>query len=202
MRNIFFILIFITGLTASAQNKEEVQTLFGKGLSHPGYFLSPTCQIGQIAGSMAVVPGVGIGVVFNKHSYLSLVYKYIATENTPVGQSDNSLYLDQRWGGVKFEYALLPEKTFHLSFPLEAGMSHVEYDKKDSFEGSSSGIPGDDASFAYLEPGVALELNIHKYVKLNFSATYRFVSNVTFGTVSQKDLMGLNFALSLKIGIF
>jgi hypothetical protein len=198
---LLFLFISIA-FTTTAQTNEGVKTLFGNGIPHLGYFISPLCQVGQIAGSTAIVPGVGAGVVLNKNIYLGLVYKFIATENTPSGETDNTLYLDQKWGGIKCEYAVSPDKVVHLNFPLEAGISHIELDKKDSYSDRGFTLSDNDASFAYVEPGVALEINMHSYVKLNFTAGYRFVSDVAFRSVTGKDLTGLNCSISLKIGIF
>jgi hypothetical protein len=75
-------------------------------------------------------------------------------------------------------------------------------DKKDSFENIPISVPLEDAIFANLEPGIALEINTFKYVKLNLSAGYRFVSDVSFRNLSGKDLSGVTFSAGLKIGIF
>jgi hypothetical protein len=63
-------------------------------------------------------------------------------------------------------------------------------------------IPTNDASFGYLEPGIALEINLMKYVKLNLSTCYRFVSEIKYRNLSRTDLAGINCAISFKIGIF
>lgn len=202
MKSKLFILLIYLSLSSTAQNNEEAKTLLGKGLPHMGYFISPSIQVGQIAGFTAVVPGVGIGVVLNKRVYLGAVYKFIENENTPTGETDNTLYLDQRWYGVKCEFSLNPLKAIHVNFPLEVGVSDVEMDNKDAYGDRGSTLSDNNASFAYAEPGVALEMNLHKYVKLNFSASYRFGSNLTFRSLTAKDLTGPNCAVSLKIGLF
>ena len=93
-------------------------------------------------------------------------------------------------------------KTLFVNFPLDVGASYIEMDKKDVYVDRGSTLSDNNASFAYAEPGVALEMNLHKYVKLNFSASYRFVSDVTFRSLKAKDLTGPNCGVSLKIGLF
>jgi hypothetical protein len=193
--------LIILTINLAAQTNGESETLFGKGNPHLGYFISPFCQAGEIAGTTAVIPGVNAGVILNDKFYLGVVYKFIVTENTPTGELDN-LYLDQRWGGLKCEYSMRPWKIVHLNFPIEAGLSHVELDLKDTYENRATMIPTDDASFAYLEPGIALEINMAKYLKLNLSACYRLVSDTDYRNLSQNDLMGINYAISIKIGLF
>lgn len=195
------LLFFTIAVTTSAQSNKEAKTFFGNGKQEIGYFVSPSCQFGNIAGSTAIMPGIGAGIIFNKKYYLGLNYKFIATENTTVGEIDNRLYLDQRYGGVRFEYGLQPEKVVHFNFPVEFGVGETELDLKDSFEDEGT-VPTDDAWFAYLEPGVALEINLHKYVKLNINAGYRFVSKVSFRNLTEKDMMGITCSARLKIGLF
>jgi hypothetical protein len=195
------LLFFAIATTITAQNNEDTKTVFGKGKPEIGYFVSPSFQFGEIAGSTAVLPGLGIGIVLNNRIYLGLNYKYIATENTPEGESDNRLYLDQRYCGLRFEYAIQPKSVVHFNFPVELGVGETELDLKDSYENEGL-VPTDDAWFAYLEPGVALEINLNKYIKLNISGGYRFVSNVSFRNLTENDMMGITCSAGLKIGIF
>ena len=195
------LLFFTIAVTTIAQINESTKTVFGSGKPDIGYFIIPSCQVGEIAGNTAILPGIGAGVVLNDRLYLGINFKYIATENTPEGETDNRLYLDQRYGGVRFEYAVQPEKVIHFNFPIEFGVGETELDLKDSYENGGL-VPTDDAWFAYLEPGVALEINLHKYIKLNISGGYRFISNVTFRNLTEKNLGGITCSAGLKIGIF
>jgi hypothetical protein len=202
MKNIFIILLSAATLNVSAQKNDSEKTLFGNGKLHLGYFISPSCQFGKLAGSAAVIPGLGAGIVINNKISLDLIYRQIVTENTPAGEADNRLYLDGHWGLLRCEYAINPGKAIHISFPIVAGIGEIEMDKKDSFENIPISVPLEDAIFANLEPGIALEINTFKYVKLNLSAGYRFVSDVSFRNLSGKDLSGVTFSAGLKIGIF
>jgi hypothetical protein len=195
------LLFFAIATTITAQNNEDTKTVFGKGKPEIGYFVSPSFQFGEIAGSTAVLPGLGIGIVLNNRIYLGLNYKYIATENTPEGESDNRLYLDQRYCGLRFEYAIQPKSVVHFNFPVELGVGETELDLKDSYENEGL-VPTDDAWFAYLEPGVALEINLHKYIKLNISGGYRFVSSLSFRSLTEKNINGITCSAGLKIGLF
>jgi hypothetical protein len=203
MKQYFIIFIFSAfAASISAQSGEETKTIFGNGKPEMGYFLSPSCQIAKFAGSTAVIPGLGAGVIFNKNISLGLVYKLTVTEKTPVGESDNRLYLHGQWGGIKAEYSIRPVNAVHLSFPLEIGVGEIETDLKDSYENQSVTIPAGEAWFANIEPGVALEVNLHKYLKLNLSAGYRLVSDISYRNLTEKNLMGFTSTATLKFGIF
>jgi hypothetical protein len=188
-------------LNITAQTNEEAKTLIGNGKPHIGYFINPSCQFGNFAGASAVIPGIGAGVILNNKYSLNILYKFTVTENTPAGEA-NQLYLHGQWFGLKAEYSLKPEGVVHLNFPLEIGTGEIELDLKDSYENDQIIIPSGDAWYAYLEPGVAVEINIQKFIKLNLSAGYRFVSDVTFRNISEKDLKGFTFTAGLKIGLF
>jgi hypothetical protein len=188
-------------LNITAQTNEEAKTIFGNGKPHIGYFINPSCQFGKFAGTNAVIPGIGAGIILNNKYSLNILYKLTVTENTPAGEV-NQLYLHGQWFGLKAEYSFKPEGKVHLNFPLEIGTGEIELDLKDSYENDRISIPSGEAWFAYLEPGVAVEINLQKYIKLNISAGYKFISDVTFRNISEKDLKGFTFTTGLKIGLF
>ena len=101
----FIILLCAILLYVTAQTNEPTKTIFGNKIPRLGYFISPSCQIGNIAGSTAVLPGIGGGIILNNKLMLVINYKFIANENTPVGEMDSTLYLDQKLFGIKCEYS-------------------------------------------------------------------------------------------------
>jgi hypothetical protein len=197
------IVIFCTfAFITQAQTVEETKTIFGNKKPHIGYFINPFIQIGEIAGFTSVLPGIGAGVTFNNKLTLELSYKFIANEYTPVGEIDKRLYLDQKYGALKFEYSFFPTKAVHLNLPVDIGIGHTELDLKDSYESDSIHTPNGDAWFAYIEPGLSLEINLIKYLKFNIGAGYRIISSVSYRSLSEKDIMGFTFSTGFKIGIF
>lgn len=196
------LIISTLATSLSAQESSPVKTLFGKSNHQLGYYVSPFLQSGMIAGSTAVVPGIGAGITINQKVSFDIRYKFIVNENTPTGETDTRLYLDGKWIGLRGEYYLKPERIFHLGFPVEAGIGEVELDLKDTYEDEQAMVPSEDAWYAYLEPGVAFEINLWKYIKINISAGYRLASNMTFRSMTEKDLMGFTYSGAIKIGIF
>ena len=188
-------------LNTAAQTNHEATTIFGNGKPHVGYFLNPSIQVGKFAGSTAVIPGIGAGVLFNNKFSAGVLYKFTITENTPAGEADQ-LYLHGQWFGLKAEYSLKPERVVHVSFPVEIDAGEIEFDIKDSYENQAAAVPSGDAWFLNIEPGIAAEINLWKYIRLNLAAGYRFVSDVRLSNVSGSDLMGFTFSAGLKIGLF
>ncbi len=200
MKTISVILFCFCVSNLSAQQTDVSKTVFGNTKLQLGYFVNPACQFGKVAGSTAVLPGIGAGITINNKVSLSVNYRFIITENTPAGEMDQRLYLDQQYAGIRGEYALFPERVTHINFRVEAGSGHTEFDLKDAFE--TADVPVKDASFAYLEPGIALEVNLWKYLKLDLGAGYRIVSHVTFGDMTEKDFRGFSCSAGFKLGIF
>ncbi len=202
MKNILIVIFCTFALITQAQTVEEIKTIFGNNKSHIGYFINPYIQIGEIAGSTAVFPGIGAGVTFNNKLTLELSYKFIVNEYTPDGELDERLYLDQKYGALKLEYSFFSTKAVHLNLPIEIGIGHTELDLKDSYESDTLSSPSGDPWFAYFEPGLAIEINLMKYIKFNIGAGYRITSSVSYRSLSEKDIMGLTFSMGFKIGIF
>jgi hypothetical protein len=202
MRMKIGMLLCFTAVSISAQTEEQAKTVLGNRKVHIGYFVSPMCQFGKIAGSTAVTPGVGVGLQFNNKISIEALYKRIANENTLPGETDTRFYLDAQWIGVRCAYSIAPLKPVHLNIPIEIGAGEVELDLKDSFENDLVEASEKNAWYAYVEPSLACEINIWTYVKFNLAAGYRFASDVSFRKISERDLMGFTYSAGLRIGIF
>ena len=53
-----------------------------------------------------------------------------------------------------------------------------------------------------LEPGIDLEVNLVKLVKLGLGASYRYTSDVTLPGTPKNAMEGVNASLSIKVGVF
>ncbi len=202
MKTKLLLMLSLLAFTATAQTNEEVKTMFGNGKPTLGYFISPSCQFGEITGSTTVLPGIGAGVIFNSNLSLGLNYKFSVTENIPTGESDDRLYLHSQFAGLKGEYSFWPEKVVHLNLLIEAGAGEIELDLKDSYELEHVTIPAGDAWFAFFEPGLAVEMNVWKYIKFSLTGAYRFVGDLTYRNLTEKDIKGFTFSGVIKVGLF
>lgn len=195
-------LIGLLAVTAAAQPVEGTETLLGNGEANLGFFIHPFCDLGYGGGAISVFPGIASGVTLNDSLALSISYRMVASENTPSGVTDNRYYLDQQYAGVKLEYFLFPREILHLGIQVEAGMGHAELDPKDSYEFELASGSRADASFAFIEPGLGIRINVWKYLKLDLSASYRFTSAVSFAGIAESGFRGLNGSAGVKLGLF
>jgi len=159
----------------SAQAQTETRTLFGNGkVKTWGVLVNSQVQYAEILGEAVFFSNVKGGFVFNE--------KWVVGVN--VGQSLNEIpryndltmmteNLEFTQGGMYLEYRLFPHKLVHLSIPLNVGLLRTE-SEQDNF--SPWGNYEDDREYTnfYLEPGLNIELNISKFIKLQLGASYRF----------------------------
>lgn len=117
------------------------------------------------------------------------------------------------YGGILLEPILYYQSPVHVSFPviIGAGGAAYSYRQEHTFPG-----PNDDddefdrfsrefthgAAFFVMEPGVEVELNIHRLIRFNVGATYLYVSNVDLPKTDTGDIRGFTGHMGIKIGKF
>jgi hypothetical protein len=169
-------------------------------LQYLGLYVAPEFQYGQVAGQGTTLAGASGMVLLNKHWGLG-VAGYATTQRsfapTSVGQR-----LGLWYGGAKIEYTVQPNRLVHLSFPLLVGRGNADNRQNDGWFGRGSR----GSSFGVVQPGVNLEVNVLRFVKIFAGASYRFAVGVRNRdaslNLSNSQLSGLNTSIGLKMGLF
>ena len=136
------------------------------------------------------------------------------------------LVLNANVGGLKLEYVVMPQSAIHCSFNLllgggsaRADSANQKYDRlrNGPMMGYHHGYEmwGNNellfpkpnvirSDFMVIQPGVELEANLFKYVKLFAGANYRFTAkgNHSDVLIPSTTLQGLSANVGLKIGLF
>lgn len=202
---------------ADAQNVErsngenDAKTLLGSGGSLGG-FLGFGNKLGKIKGDAAFLVGGELAAVFSHGFNIGLV-GYGLTTNVDAGLKDSQgreLQLHMGYGGLLFEPVIKNKEIFHLTTPMIIGVGggglHREpiYNlKEDINEPDTDKFYNDNGdAFLVLEPGLSLEINLVKFVRLDLGATYRFVIDSDIENFSDEDLSGFTGSLTLKLGWF
>lgn len=224
MKKIILISILaIFFLAGNAQDdKQEYKTLFQKSngkASHGGYgallfgytqMNSKDVYMFGVKGGWVIDHNVTIGVIgygftdeFNYES--NKVYK----KNISGG-----------YGGLLIEPIIAPHYPVHVSFPIMIGAGgvsyyeHYDYDDCPTWHEDDCGFDWDDDdccdnyrqidsdAFFVVEPGVEVELNIVKFMRLGIGGSYRWTSNVALQDHKKDFLHGLSGNISLKFGKF
>lgn len=103
-----------------------------------------------------------------------------------------------------------PNAAVHFTFPLVVGVGEASADSVWHRRGNMHGIFGDrpvitgrDGSYLVIQPGVHLEANLIRYIKLFAGANYRITSEIGRASTLPNDLLqGLSFSMGLKVGFF
>jgi hypothetical protein len=212
MKNIilfFFAIAVIAGDTSAQKNdslkkNDEIKTIFGsKKVSHGGYGAF-TIGYSQIDGKDAFYTG-GRGAWVIGHSFAIGLGGTGFSNNlyTDNSASSQEYSIEGGYGGLLLEPVFLPKFPVHLSFPVllgAGGVAYVETTSWDNFDPDYNIVESD--AFLVAEPGVELEMNLLKFVRIAFDATYRFTSDIHIVNKRSDVLNGLNFGLTMKFGKF
>lgn len=196
----FFIAFFICQINVFAQVSDEPKTLFGGNqkidAKSIGFFVAPSIGVTSFDRSASALFHARGGISFKSRFALGGYYAVSMNEIYPQSETIPFIYMDYWSAGGFVEYTVWSKKLVHLTLPVSLGISEVQMDN--SFGAAGLG----EAKFFQVEPSAMLELNLHKYVRLNAGAGYRFVSNMNYRNFNQNDISGLTGYLGLKIGLF
>jgi len=151
-------------------------------------------------------PERGMGFQVHLNNKLSLG---IASFNSMRGR-DGGMQMDpqQRFSAFTMEVTPMANKVFHLSFPLAIGRIQEEASIiVPAYLSSSMVMPQPGPGFRYnrrgqnalgIQPGINLEMNLFKYVKVFGGANYRFA----FGEEKTPGMSRAAGTLGVKVGVF
>jgi len=183
-----------------SQSNDEPRTLFGNNqkidAKSIGFFVAPSVGVTSFDRSASALFHARGGFCFKSRFTLGGYYAVSMNEIYPQSETIPFIYMDYWSAGGFVEYTVWSKKLVHLTLPVSLGISEVQMD--DSFGAAGLG----EAKFFQIEPSAMVELNLHKYVRLNAGAGYRFVSNMNYRNFNQNDVSGLTGYLGLKIGLF
>jgi len=194
------LIALLFGMSAPLFAQEESRTLLGEGATvkteHLGAFIAPSYGLTMMDGSTVSLFYVRAGISFKDQFAIGGYFSTSLNEIFPESETVENVYLDYWTVGGFAEYTLLSKKLLHLTFPVFVGYGEVQMDN----DFGSAGLG--EANFIQVEPSALLELNLHKYVRLNIGAGYRFVGEVQYRNFDQSQLSGFTAHAGIKIGLF
>lgn len=112
------------------------------------------------------------------------------------------------YGGLLLEFIVAPKSPVHLSFPMLIGAGGVSY-VRSANDYDYYGYAEDSEAFFVIEPGVELEVNVVKFMRIALGAKYRYTSDVSLryfesGNLIMEDsnLSGFSTNITFKFGKF
>jgi len=232
MRTTAFILLIITaliGTTAQAQDTlrlfghrekqqarpktvrvetsspSQIKTLTGPGHSN-GFYIGFHTEYSQIAGYDAVgiggtlsfIANHGLAVGFSGKGFFTEPYELIPGSTTSYGYTGG-------YGGILIEPIVFPKSPVHLTFPLLLGCGGIGRtiinDYGYPYEHTNVYVEHAEA-FLVAEPGVEVEFNVARWIRLGVGGSYRFTTAVDNSTFESNPMDGFTAGFSLKFGKF
>jgi hypothetical protein len=211
MKKFILLVIALAIFTNTSFAQDTVRTLI-----HPtkirnyGLYFAPEFQYGQSNATLNSFSGGSAMFIFNKRLALGVAaFESLNETFSPKGVTP--LVLRTAFGGGKLEYTLRPDAAFHVSFPLLIGAGAARMDSvsttttiNEHYRGLSSRNALFNAEYFVVQPGINVETNLLKNIKMFVGVNYRFTSKLGTATTSVPTdaLSGFGMSAGVKIGIF
>jgi hypothetical protein len=202
----------------------EIHTIFGhcKGTCKIplGFFIEMNGGYSMFGSKSVFLPGMSMGMILNHHWAIGITGSFIGDPN---GLHYNNIYYDSTaskmrgayleggYGGLLLEYILLPNSRVHIAFPLMIGFGSMDYTRSyhhnDSIfaNNSHNELRHDYISrdqFFVIEPGVRLEFNMIKHLRIGLGISYRYSPDFDLKNTSPDLLNQFTARLSFRLGKF
>lgn len=180
--------MILLAVTASAQENEGINVLFGKSTKVRG-FIGPAIELTSIAEDFTGLLGVQGGVMLD--NFFLGGYGVGLTDNSQLQEN-----VEFGYGGLFLGYRFLADKVFHPSVSAVLGMGSIN---------SADGFFPEDHIYV-LAPIVELEINFTRFLKVSFGGSYRFVGGISDEGAgmdfSNPDFSGPAGIVSFRFGWF
>jgi hypothetical protein len=204
--------------TAASTGTNEIHTLFNKGSGKCkialGYFIELNGAYAQFGHKGVFLPGMSMGLILNHHWTIGLTGSFVGNSNGAQfhrGHQDTTRMnkhgsgLNGGYGGLLLEYTLFPRSKVHVSFPLTIGTGNI-YSSRNGHLGDSTDSQKKwyhhGEQFLVIEPGVKLEVNVVKKLRIGLGISYRYSPERDHRITSPDMLNQLTGKLSLRFGKF
>ena len=187
-----------------------------------GLYVAPEYQYGQAAGVFNSYVGSSAMLIYNKKLAFG-VTGFTNTQESFAPAKVSPLLLRSTFGGLKLEYTPRPNSAVHVTFPLVVGfgvaqLDSVSYTRNPAIDSLDNDHNGKGKHYNYngsrnrgisndyfiIQPGIQLEANIFRLVKLFGGVNYRvaFPTETLTAPLANSTLSGLSANIGLKVGLF
>lgn len=195
--------------SSQRRDRDRIQTVFNGDHAVGGYG-ALVHKFTTINGQFAHVPGVYGGVYLNHRLFVGIAV-YGSTNHIPVADEFSTqpgVPMTYQFGqaGLQTEYSFGSNKAIHVNFTAFAGSGFtVQYarerwDRYDHDYWESGRI--DENWFFVVEPGVQLEINLLRWMRISPGVSYRFASGSTSPGLPDSGLSSAAYSMTLKFGKF
>jgi hypothetical protein len=199
-----------TSLKQTGNESQDIQTLLKKP-DRIGWWVSGDFAWTQIDDQDAFLGGLGGGIIINHAISVGIAgYGIMNSQNLQYSKIKDTLDVNiyGGYGGLKLEYRLYPLKKINVAFPVLIGAGGIAYStyNRDSWHNSNRNKDGSNTyawdSFFVIEPGIALGINLQKWMRVDIGTSYRYAPGIDLPNTNDDFLNGFNANMSLKFGSF
>jgi hypothetical protein len=186
--------------------KFEEQTLLGGGPTDHGGYGGPLVKVSSFDGSGAFFVGGRGGWLIN-HRLLIGGAGMGQTLNVAAPPESRERYprarnLEFGYGGFLLGYHIAPERPVHgFASVLVAGGGLV-LSNRDADPDTDADVGHDGDGVFVMEPELAIEANVLRFMRLQLSLSYRIVQDVELAGLDNGDASGVGGGLSFLFGDF
>lgn len=201
MRHLMLIvLLCVLVATATAQE----QTLYKGGITTSG-FGGPVVKYTAIGDHGVVMLGGRGGWIFNHALVLGGgAYGTVTEIDAPAGvvPGEDPVDIKFEYGGFEAEYIFHSNALTHATLYTLIGGGTIRFVKDVGPVSESNDQVGESEMVFVLEPGVGGELNVTTWFRLGAGVSYRVVTGVGRGELTNSDFAGVAGTLTFKFGRF
>ncbi len=190
---------------AETRPASDIQTLTGPG-KNVGFYFGFHSEYSQVAGYDAFGAGGTFAVIANHGLAIGLSGKGFFTEPYErIPGSNTSYSYGGGYGGFLIEPIIFPKSPIHVSFPILLGAGGIAKsiftNNNYSYEYSEVYVE-DVEAYLIAEPGIEIEFNVARWMRLGLGGSYRFTSPIESSEFESNPLNGFTGGFSLKFGKF
>jgi len=201
-----FLILTTTNAIIKAQEtpeESEMQTLFGNTKFTFGGMGGPQIGFSNFNSKDVLLVGGRGGVVINHCLIIGgggwgivNMPKFSNIGGNTVG------YIEGGYGGFLVEPIFMSKKLVHLSMPILIGGGELLYVKEINHDMDDPLNEIDSDPFFVLEPGIEVELNVIKFMRIAAGIRYRWSPNLDLVDTPANPFNGITSSITLKFGSF
>lgn len=211
MKTITTFILLAAGLLNYAQTDEyNPQTLLGSKDKSVRGFLAFNEKGIMLNNQLGLMSGGEVDIVFGHRLNIGF-FGYGKTNRVQSNYFDTDgfrHYYELGMGGMKIERVFFTNRAIHFTLPVSFGVGAMtlnrysivdyEYYVNNNWENSLY----DFDAFAFIEPGLNLELNLLKHLRLDAGLGYLFTDEIRLAGTNAHPLNNITGNISLKLGWF
>jgi len=200
-----FQLVFILsiGFAQEKTDDQEMQTLFRNQKISVGGMGGPQVGLSQFNDREIWLVGCRGGVVINHSLVIGGGGWGIVNMPKFTGIAGNTYaYIEGGYGGMLIEPIIKSNKLVHIAVPILIGAGNLMYVKEIEQDPMDPLNEIDNDSFFVLEPGIEIELNVVRFMRIAAGIRYRWAPNLDLVDTPSNPFNGITSSITFKFGKF